>query len=69
MWFSTPSGAGFDADLIVDCLSQALFTSQILFGGLYRDVAQKKLNLFYLATSAVAQSGAGPTEVMRCQCY
>ena len=44
-----------------------LLTSQVFFGRLYRDLAQKKLNLFELATGTMAQASAEPPQVMRCQ--
>jgi hypothetical protein len=67
MWILHASRAGFDADLIVNGSSQMLLAAQVFFGRLYRYMAQEKLNLFDLAPGTMAQSGAGPPEVMRCQ--
>lgn len=50
------SRAGFNSDLVVDGLSQSLFTAEIFFSGLHRDVAQQKLNLFQLAPGAVVNT-------------
>ena len=54
-----------DPDLIVHRLPQSLFTAEIFFSGLYRDVPQKKLNLFQLTSSAVAETGTRPSQIMR----
>src|SRR5260221_6993831 len=59
------SRAGFNSDLVVHGLSQSLFTTEIFFSGLHRDVAQQKLNLFQLAPGAVAETSARPSKVMR----
>src|SRR6267142_3033761 len=55
----------FDSDLVVDGLSQSLFTTEIFFCGLHRDVAQKELNLLQLAASTVTQSSTRSSKVMR----
>src|SRR5260370_24929080 len=50
--------------LVVDGLSQSLFTTEIFFRGLHRDVAQQKLNLFQLAPGAVAEAAARSSNVL-----
>ena len=47
-----------------DRLSQSLFTAKIFLSGLHRDVAKKELNLFQLASSAVAETRTRPSKVM-----
>src|ERR1700678_2397001 len=56
--------ARFNSDLVVDSLPQPLFTAEVFFSGLYRDVAQKELDLFQLTSSAVAETGARSSEIM-----
>ncbi len=57
------SRAGLDSDLVVYGLSQSLFTTEIFFSGLHRDVAQQKLNLFQLAPRAVAEAGTRSSKI------
>src|SRR6266849_6897400 len=59
----------FNSYLVVDGLSQSLFTTEIFFRGLHRDVAQQKLNLFQLAPGAVAEAGTRSSKVMRREFY
>jgi hypothetical protein len=61
------SQARFNSELVVDSLPQSLLTAEIFFGGLHGDVAQKKLNLFQLAPSVVAETGTRPSQIMRGQ--
>jgi hypothetical protein len=48
----------FDADAIIHGLPESLFASQVALGRLYRYVPQQELNLFQLAASGMAESGA-----------
>src|SRR6266849_3877960 len=59
----------FNSYLVVDGLSQSLFTAEIFLRGLHRDVAQQKLNLFQLAPGAVAEAGTRSSKVMRHEFY
>src|SRR5258708_10866715 len=59
----------FNSYLVVDGLSQSLFTTEIFFRGLHRDVAQQKLNLLKLAPGAVAETSTRPSKVMRRKFY
>ena len=63
------SWTGFNSDLVVDGLSQSLFTAEIFFSCLHRDVAQQKLNLFQLASGAVAEAGTRSSKVMGREFY
>ena len=59
----------FNSYLVVDGLSQSLFTAEIFFRGLHRDVAKQKLNLFQLAPGAMAEAGTRSSKVMRREFY
>jgi hypothetical protein len=49
-----PSGAGFNADPIIDSRSNALLGAQVSFCGLNGDVAEQELDLLQLATGCLA---------------
>jgi len=59
----------FNSYLVVDGLSQSLFTTEIFLRGLHRDVAQQKLNLFQLAPGAMAEASTRSSKVMRRKFY
>lgn len=59
------SVVGFDPDAVVDRVVKALLAAKIFLGRLDGDVAQKKLDLVRFPSGIAAQTGAGPTEVMR----
>ena len=61
---ATVSQARFNSNLVVDSLPQSLFTAEY-FEWLHRDVAQKEQNLFQLSPSAVAETGARSSQIMR----
>jgi len=56
---------GFDSKFVVDRHSQTLPAADITFGGLHRDVPEKKLDLLELASGIMAEPRAGPTKIMR----
>ena len=37
----------FDPDIVIDCVPQVLFTSEIVLGGVNRCIPKQKLNLFF----------------------
>ena len=53
-----PDSPGFDTEFVVDCYSQTLPAANIAFGGLNRDMPEKKLNLLELASRIVAEPRA-----------
>ena len=48
---------------------KSLFTTDIFFRGLHRDVAQQKLNLFQFAPGVVAEAGTQSSKVMGREFY
>jgi hypothetical protein len=54
----------FQPNLIVDSVSEFLLAAQVSFRRLNGGVTQKKLNLFQLSACEVAQTSAGPPQVM-----
>ena len=50
----SPSGAGFDADPIIDSLPNALRGAQVSFCGLNGNVAEQELDLFQLPAGGLA---------------
>lgn len=59
---------GIDSEIeqIVDRMAQILFAAEIAFRRLYGCMAQQELNLFQLATAAVAELGTSPAQIMGC---
>ena len=55
---------GFDTEFVVDRYSQTLPAANIAFGGLHRDMPEKKLYLLELASRIMAEPSAGPPEIM-----
>ena len=55
---------GFDTEFVVDRYSQTLPAANIAFGGLHRDMPEKKLDLLKLASGIMAESRTGPPEIM-----
>lgn len=53
-----------DSDLAVHGRSDPLCAAEITLGGLHRDVAEEKLNLFQLAPSGAAEAGTTSPEIM-----
>jgi len=53
-----------DAHPIVDGSAQLLFTTEITFRCLDRDMSEQELNLIQFATRKVAESRASPTKVV-----
>ncbi|HTR37272.1 MAG TPA: hypothetical protein VMH80_15310 [Bryobacteraceae bacterium] len=50
-----------DADPIVNRVSKAPLTAEVVFGGLEGDVAEQKLNLVQFASGFATQAGASPS--------
>ena len=55
---------GFDAEVVVDRQSQPLPAADIAFGGLHRDMPEKKLNLLELASGIMAEPRALSPEII-----
>ncbi len=55
---------GFDAKSVVYSYSQTLLAANIAFGGLHRDMPEKKLDMLELAPRIMAETRAGPPEIM-----
>jgi hypothetical protein len=55
---------GFDTKFVVDRYSQTLPAADIAFGGLHRDMPEKKLDLLEFASGIMAEPRAGPPEIM-----
>jgi hypothetical protein len=56
--------AGFDAKFVVYRHSQTLPAANIAFGGLHREVPEKKLDLLELASGIMAEPRARSPEIM-----
>jgi hypothetical protein len=56
---------GFDTKSVVYRYSQTLLAANIAFGGLHRDMPEKKLDLLELASRIMAEPRKGPLEIMR----
>jgi hypothetical protein len=63
------SRLGLDADPIIYCGMNALFTAKIFLCCLDRDVSEQELNLLQFSASCVAEPRARATEVMGCQLF
>jgi hypothetical protein len=59
------SGVSAEVEQIVDRVPQILFAAEIAFRRLDRGMAQQKLDLLQLATTAVAQLRTRPPQVVR----
>lgn len=57
--------AGFNSNVVIYGFAEPLLAAQIFFGGLHRDVPQKELNLFQLASRIVTEASARPPEIVR----
>jgi hypothetical protein len=55
----------FNADVIIDRVTQSLFAAEIALGSLHAHVSEQELNLFELASGEMAQSCAGAPKIMR----
>ena len=55
---------GFDTEFVVYGYSQTLLAANIAFGGLHRDMPEKKLYLLELAPRIMAETRTGPPEIM-----
>jgi len=51
--------------MIIDCIPQPLFATEISLGRLYADVTKQELNLLQLASGQMAQSCARAPQIMR----
>ena len=64
---------GFDSKFVVDRHSQTLPAADITFGGLHRDVPEKKLDLLELASGIMAEprrtSGDHVARDVECSCW
>ena len=54
-----------DPDFVVDGTSNPLFTTEIAFGRLNRNVPKQKLDLLQFTSRSVAKPCAGSAEVVR----
>ena len=55
----------FEADFIVDRISESLLAAKVSFRRLDTHMAEQKLDLFKLPTSLMTQAGAGATQIVR----
>ena len=58
------NSSGFDTKSVVYRYSQTLLAANIAFGGLHRDMPEKKLDLLELAPGIMAETRTGPPEIM-----
>src|SRR4051812_32318605 len=58
-----------ERESIVHRSGQILLASDVPLGGLNRGMYQKELDLLQFAAADMAQSRAGPPEVIGCQCH
>jgi hypothetical protein len=63
------SSPGFDTKSVVYRYSQTLLAANIAFGGLHRDMPEKKLDLLKLAARIMAETRTGPPEIMWCETW
>ena len=61
------SRSGFDSDSVIDRRPNPLLAAQVAFRRLNGDMPQKELDLLQFSSRGVAESGTGPTKVMRSQ--
>ena len=61
---SVADSPGFYTEFVVDRYSQTLLAANIAFGGLHRDMPEKKLDLLDLTSGIMAEPRAGPLEIM-----
>src|SRR5215469_2475763 len=59
---------GLNPNPIIDCRPDALTRSEILLGGLNRDVAQQKLDLIQFAACTPTEPGTGSSQIVRREC-
>jgi hypothetical protein len=57
----------FEAELVVHCEPQLLFTPEIAFRRFNRDMPEQELDLFEFATGEMTKSGACAPQVVRSQ--
>ncbi len=66
--FTTDSN-DLETKLVVDGVSELLFTAQVALGCLHRNVPEKELDLFQFPAGQVAETRAGPAKIMGCQIW
>jgi hypothetical protein len=64
-----PLRCRLDADVIIHRVSDFLLGPEIALGGLNRNVAEKKLDLFEFAARDMAEPGARPAQVVGCDFF
>jgi hypothetical protein len=61
-------GLRFQANPVIDRVPQALFAPKVSLSRLDGHMAEEKLDLFEFASSLVAESGTGSTQVVKSDC-
>jgi hypothetical protein len=59
---------GLNPNPIIDCRPDALPGSEVLIGGLNRDVTKQKLDLIQLAAGTQTEPSAGSSQIVRRKC-
>jgi hypothetical protein len=62
---NTHSARWFYSDFVVDGTLNPLFATEIMFGGLNRNVTEQKLDLLQFASGGVAKPCTGSAEIVR----